>query len=477
MVGAWIRRWTPLGGAAAPGQAALLLALLGGVFLLALAFRPVVEGDGVNYYSYLHSLVVDRDVDFSDEYQAAREAGVPGYSTLVETRTPVGLLANFQPAGAALLAMPAYLVGLVFQRGGSPQYGTALVLAYTAASLLYGLLALAFCYRLAREVVGSARAAAMGTLVAAGATPFLFYLLWEPSYAHTFSACVASAFVLLWWRARDWSPAAWFGLGLLAGVMAMIRYQDGLLAAIVLLDVRRARWRLLPFAAGALVGFAPQLVVTHEVFGTWLPYRPPEFALQLWPGHYLEVLMASRNGLFIWTPAAIAAAAGYRFVADRRLSLAAAVALGLELVLEGSAPDWWGGHSFGMRRLLVLLPFAVVGLAALAARLSGRSRLLLAAAVLLVAWNVLLVANFQYVIRTDRDAGYLGLLSGQLSAVRFVPRLAGQGGVVRWLVLWAPLRHPFEPVAGLALLAVEALSLGAALAVALHRPARPGREK
>ncbi len=27
------------------------------------------------------------------------------------------------------------------------------------------------------------------------------------------------------------------------------------------------------------------------------------------------------------------------------------------------------------------------------------------------------VANFQYVIRSDRDAGYMGLLGGQLSAV------------------------------------------------------------
>jgi hypothetical protein len=447
----------------------VLLTLLGGLLLLAIAFRPVVEGDGVNYYSYLHSRVVDRDLDFSDEYQAAREAGVPGYATLVESRTPTGLLANFQPAGAALLAMPAYLVALAFQTGARSQYGTALVLAYTTASLFYGLLALALCYRLAREVVGSARGAALGTLVAAGATPYLFYLLWEPSYAHTFSAFAAAAFVLLWWRARDWrSPGAWLGLGVLAGVMAMTRYQDGLLAAIVLLDLRRARWRLIVFAAGALVGFAPQLLVNLALFGTWLPYRPPEFALQLWPGHYLEVLLSSRNGLFTWTPAAIAAVTGYWFVGDRRLRMAAAVALGLELLVEGSAPDWWGGHSFGMRRLLVLLPFAAVGLSALAARLCCRSRLVLAAAVLLVAWNVLLAANFQYVIRSDKDAGYLGLLDGQLGALPFVPRLGGQGGVVRWLVLWAPLRRPFEPAAGLVLLGLEALSLAAALAVALR---------
>jgi hypothetical protein len=461
----------PVGLFGRTSRGAVGLLWLGGLFLLALTFRPVVEGDGVNYFSYLHSLVIDRDLDFSDEYRAALEAGLPVYSTLVETRTPTGLVANFQPAGAALLAMPAYLAALALRPGGSPQYATEFVIAYTAASLLCGLLALGLCFRLAREVLEARQAAVVGTLVAAGATPFLYYLLWEPSYAHTFSAAVASAFVLLWWRGRGrLSAAGWLGLGLLAGLAATVRYQDGLLAAIVLLDLGRARWRLLAFALGALGGFLPQMLVTHAVFGTWLPYRPPEFAPQLWPGHYLDVLFSSHNGLLIWTPAALAAAAGYRFVGDRRLTLAAALALGLELLIEGSAPDWWGGHAFGMRRLLVLLPFAAVGLSAVAVRLVRRPRLLVAAAGLLVAWNLVLVANFEYVIRADRDVGYLGLLNGQVSALSSLPRLFSQGGAVRWLVLWAPLHRPFQPLAGSVLLALEGLGLAIALWLAGGRP-------
>ena len=48
------------------------LVLLG----LACTFRPVVQGDGVNYFAYLHSLVVDHDLDFRDEYRAAVAAGI-----------------------------------------------------------------------------------------------------------------------------------------------------------------------------------------------------------------------------------------------------------------------------------------------------------------------------------------------------------------------------------------------------------------
>lgn len=454
-----------------------VILLLGGLLLLLLSFRPVVEGDGVNYFAYLHTLVIDHDLDFSDEYRAAEQAGLALNLTLIETRTPTGLVADFQPVGAALLSLPFYLPALVLHPSGEPQFGEAFVTAYTVASLFYGLLALALCLRLAQGVTGSRRAALTGTLAGAAATPYVYYLIWEPGYAHTFSACLAAAFVLLWWRggrpgARP-SAGWWLGLGVIGGAMAAIRYQDGPIIAMVLLDARRARWRLLVFGAGVVAGFAPQILVNHMVFGTWLPYRPAEFALQPWPGHYLEVLLSSHNGLLAWTPAAVAAVAGHRGVGDRRLALAALYAFVVELAIEGAAPDWWGGHSFGMRRLLVLMPFAIVGLSALASRLGPR--LAAAGAAALVAWNLLLVANFEYVLKSDRDPGYRGLFHGQLDGLRYLPRLFSQGGVLRDLILWAPLHRPFDPLRGLTLLVLEAACLSVAVAVAWRAQTRSGR--
>jgi hypothetical protein len=126
-----------------------------------------------------------------------------------------------------------------------------------------------------------------------------------------------------------------------------------------------------------------------------------------------------------------------------------------------------------MRRFLDLTPFFVLGLAALAARLpEGRAW---AAASLLAAWNVLLVANFTYVIRTDHDPGFWGLLAGQLPAIGYLPNLVAQGAVVRALLLWPVLRIPFDPFAGLALLALEALCIVVAGAVvAFFRTAAKG---
>lgn len=440
-----------------------------GLLCLAFGFRPVVQGDGVNYFAYLHSLAVDRDLDFRNEYAAADAARLPVDRTLVGTPTRTGLVANFQPVGSALLALPFYLGALALRPGGEPPFAAVYVTAYTLASLLYGLLALALCARLAADASGSWKAAVTAAAIAALATPMAFYLLYEPSYSHTFSAFAASAFVLVWWRGRGGrSAAGWFALGLLGGLLGLVRIQDAPLAAIALLDLPRARWRMWPFLPGVAIALAPQLLVGHALFGTWLPYRPPGYELSVWPGHYAEVLISSHFGLLTWSPVFLPAAVGLALSPHRRLALAGLAALLLELAIDGAAPDWWGGLSFGMRRFLDLLPFVVVGLAELVRRL--RPWAWAPAAVLLTAWSLLLAANLLYVIRTDHDPGYAGLLSGQLAALPDVPRLFVQGGVVRSLALWLPLREPFQPASGAALLALEAACLLAAICVA-----RPGK--
>lgn len=439
--------------------------LVAGLVFLACTFRPVVDGDGVNYFAYLHSLVLDHDLDFANEYGAAQDAGLALNETLVGTRTATGLLANFQPPGSALLALPFYLGALALRPGGEPQFGPPFVTAFAVASLFYGLLAVGLAARLAGSADGSPVRGAAAACAAGLTTPFVFYLAYEPSYAHTFSAFAASAFVLLWWRGRgEQSALSWSFLGLLGGLLGTVRIQDAALAAVALVDVPRTRWRALAFAPGFVLGFLPQLLAARTLFGTWLPDRPPEYALQPWPGHYLDVLLSSHNGLLPWSPVFAAAAVGIALLPDRRLGLAALIAAAGQVAIVGSTPDWWGGHSFGMRRLVNLLPFVSVGLAELARRLPAAAAA--AAGAALAAWNLLSMVNFLYVLRVDRDPGYLGLLAGQVHAVPFLPRPFAQGAVVRDLALWPLLHQPFRPLAGLALLVLEAACLLVALLVA-----------
>ncbi|HEX6348170.1 MAG TPA: glycosyltransferase family 39 protein [Candidatus Dormibacteraeota bacterium] len=383
----------------------------------------MVEGDGVSYYAWLPTLLTRHSLDFGPAYRAAFAAHVTVNAEHLTTVTATGHLANFFPMGPALLAGPAYLVA---------PGETAFVLA----SLLFGLLALALAYRLGGLLVDR-RAALRGTLAAALATPFVYYLVYEPSYSHTFSAFAVGLFVWAWWRGReDRSEVGWLVLGLLGGLMALVRFQDGPLLAIALLDLPRARWRVLLLIPGAVIAFMPQLLADLYLFGTWLPQRPAGQDLQPLSGHYLQVLFSTWHGWLTWSPVVVVAGAGIALLRQRAFQLAAVYAFLVELVLNGAAPDWWGGYAFGGRRFLDLTPFVVVGLAVVAARLPAA--VAWAGAAVFVAWNALLVSNLTYVIRADRDPGLEGLLAGQLSEVSHLPNLFAQGAVVRGVVLGRP---------------------------------------
>jgi len=81
-----------------------------------------------------------------------------------------------------------------------------------------------------------------------------------------------------------------------------------------------------------------------------------------------------------------------------------------------------------------------------------------------VAWNLVLMANFTYVINSAGDPGYVGLLAGQGRALRFLPHLVTQGAVGRALIWWPVLKLSFDPVYGLLLLLGEAACLAVAAA-------------
>ena len=441
---------------------------LGGAALLlvAFAFRPVVEGDGVSSFAYLHALWVDHGLNVGRVFLAAERAHVSLTPSNLDVRTSTGLTADFTPLGAALLSTPFYLAALLVDRSGAPIFAPGFQAAYTVASLFYGLIGLVLIASLAAAVTRSRRAALLATAVALGATPMLYYLFLEPSYTHTFSVFVCALFFLLWWRSgTERGARSWFALGLLGGFMGAVRFQDGPLAAIALLDVRRRGWAPLLYPLGLGIGFAPQLVVDHTLFGTWLPHRAPAVgAPDLWPGHYLQVLISSHNGLLVWTPAFALSLLGLALVGDRRIRLAAVMALLIEIGISGAQADWWGGHVFGMNRMLDLLPLFAVGLAQLAVRVPWIWSRIAAAGLLL--WNLILMANFDYVIRTDHNPGYLGLLTGQLQALPDAPRVLLRGGVGRALILWPLLKQGPNLGFGLALLLAEAACVLAAVVVA-----------
>ena len=126
------------------------------------ADNQLVGSDGVNYYAYLPSLVLDGDLDFRDEFRAARLFARGRRTAAYGDAEPV---ANPHGIGPALFWMPFFLLahgsalllnwaGLAVNLDGYSYFHQAIVLS---GSILYGGLGLWFTYLFVRGLPATQR--------------------------------------------------------------------------------------------------------------------------------------------------------------------------------------------------------------------------------------------------------------------------------------------------------------------------------
>ena len=75
--------------------------------------EPMIQGwDDSHYYCWLPSVVIDHDVDFSNQIANSRTLTPDARKFgLAQARTPTGLLPNKYPPGWALGSLPFFLAG------------------------------------------------------------------------------------------------------------------------------------------------------------------------------------------------------------------------------------------------------------------------------------------------------------------------------------------------------------------------------
>jgi hypothetical protein len=439
-----------------------LAAFLGSI-PLPRADGQLLGGDGFGYYVYLPSLVLDHDLDFTNQVAAL----TPGGQAVARDRTPTGLFPNLWPAGPALLWLPFFLLahslalaldalGAGIRLDGCGYWHQAFVIA---GNIAYGGVGIALAFGAARRVA-STLSALWSTVLLVCAGNLVYYLTAEPSMAHPVSVFAVGAFYWLWMRSRGGSGARRAAvLGASVGLVALVRTQELLLVAVPLAaDLaaacrrRRAasasrdgaghadavgRWArdAMVMSAVALVVYAPQTLVSHALFGTW--WKPPQLHAGWAPGvplfswaspHLLDVLVSARRGLLTWHPVFALAILGVIPLWRKDRWLAAAVILGVlgQAYVIGGWFDWLQGRAFGGRAFIGCLPLFAMSLGvltdALWRRLGARRRaaagLAAGLAALLVAANLLLVVEYRLVLsRTDRPVTWRDLGRGRIEAV------------------------------------------------------------
>ncbi len=424
----------------------------------------LLGGDGVGYYAYLPSVVLDGDLDLANQYAAL----LPPDHHLVAARTTTGKSFNYWPIGPALLWLPFFVlahglalllnaVGVAIRLDGCGYWHQAFVIA---GSVACGGAALWLAFDVARRVARQASAMWAVALVACAGN-LSYYMTAEASLAHATAAFVVSLFFAVWLRTRGrHGPSRAALLGALAGLVAVVRTQDVLLVVVPLAAELAASFasarrqggaravamtvgHAVTMAAAAVAVYSPQFFVSATLYGTW--WRPPQL-YAFWQGvpqftwsspHLWSVLFSAEAGLLVWHPIFALALLGALPLWRRDLHhglLAVALVGGVlaQTYVLGCWFDWAQGRSFGGRSFVSCLPLFATGLAALidaarralAARPRVRRALLAGTAFVLVAANLLLAIEFRFdLANTGRRATWHDL--GARRVTFLIERLGG----------------------------------------------------
>jgi hypothetical protein len=296
----------------------------------------VVRSDGLGYYAWLRSLLIDGDWSFDNEFNEHNPVG--DYVPPRARRTEEGRRANPWSIGPACVWALTVVPGHVCLKAlepflpGWPADGYSLpyqlmVGATTLTASFFGLMLL---YGICRYFADPDRAALAASFLTLGTT-IAYYSAIEVSMAHGLGTATLALLIWYWLRtlgSERW--LRWWLVGLLVGAAALMRWQ---LATFAILPIGEALWssrhapravtrgpnvRSLwrPMARLALAGFAaafsllPQFIAWRIVYGHWLATPFPTAHNWQHPS-WGKILWAQDRGLFYWTPLTLLAVAGY----------------------------------------------------------------------------------------------------------------------------------------------------------------------
>jgi hypothetical protein len=431
------------------------------VFLFVLTLpliNPWVRGDGVGYYAFARSMLIEHRLDFTKDWLEANASFRMGRIDAdgrisPDQYTVTGHLDNHFAVGPAILWSPFLVVAhvgvlLCDRLGGhiaADGFSRPYVVAMALGTAFYGFLALIISFGLARRYLPE-RWAFLATLGIWFGSSLPVYMYFNPSWSHAQSAFTVSLFLWYWIRtrnARTWTQ--WVVLGALGGLMIDVYYVTAVLLLVPLLESLAGYWAALRgnagesvtrlfsknvvFSATLLAAFAPTLITKKIIYGGYLDFGYTEHWLWRSPA-FFKVCFSSQHGLFSWTPILILAVAGLFALRkyDRAAALYLIVVFFGYLYVIGCYQDWHGISSYGNRFFVGLTPVFVLGLAALfdwlARAWQERSAAILAwsATAALVAWNLGLI--FQWGMHLIPDRGPIAWRTAAHNQFAVVPEAA-----------------------------------------------------
>lgn len=370
------------------------------------SYQGPVGADRVFYYAYVRSLVIDRDLDLTNEI--ALRPPTSGLITQEE-----GKPLNKYPIGTPLLSLPFYILthlailagnALGWTHFATDGYSAPYAFSYAFSQLLWALFGAWLMYCALLRYFDS-QTSALAVAVTWLSTHALHFAAVDLMMSHT-----AAIFSIAWCsyesvRLRE-APErwpVWFGVGVSSALVALVRYQN----AVYLLVPACAAWSavaqlwkdrkvgrilVLPAISGAgfCIMFAPQLAAWKAIFGSWVTNSyQREYSFQWLQPALRESFFDPATGLTLWLPALSVGIAGCLALAIRRRDLIAGAAGLAWLANLYVTTCWWAWKAIIHRSPFDMLFPLCLGFGFTISYCWARwPRISLAIALLLVAWNI-----------------------------------------------------------------------------------------
>jgi hypothetical protein len=389
----------------------LILLAYTAILLVPHVSHHLIGSDGAQYYSYMRSFILDHDADITNDIALYNER-------LPETIPKLNPSYCFS-IGPALLWAPFFILGhaAVFVLNTLGFAITADGFSYVeeglvcCASVLYVIAGVFFLYRMLQNMFSPSTALRAASAVFFASSIF-YYTLFEPSMSHGLEFFTTALFLWLALTNHHQTAGRWLFIGLAAGLVAIVRWQNILLLPVLFFlpgDLWHKKQSGQPGNPGSsaaakaamlLCGFfflaCLQMLFWKATLGAYLTVPQGDAFLHVARPEVLNVLFSTRNGFISWTPIVLPALIGLFFLRDKKLMAGLLLVVVLDIYVCSIVEDWWAGHAYGMRRLTGILPVITIGFAALLARCAtaGKRK---AAALFIAAcsvWNMLFAAQY-----------------------------------------------------------------------------------
>lgn len=346
----------------------------GGFLAHYLLAGEAVYGDGIDYWSHLHSWrfgkIFDYDSEYKHVYSPENNNLIYSLSAPVPLKTRITSLEktdNPHPPGTAVLLLPWYvwadeLAGIFhLPRNG---YSDIYQIFCGIGVVTYVVLGLFICERIINRVVGKSPWVRWGIIGIFMATPLLYYGVYDVINSHGVSFFVAALF---WYKYLTWKldkKSDYLYLGMILGLAFIIRLQEVLLWLPVLYKLVKNRPRqagvklVLLFISFAVVIF-PLVWQWKTLYGG---YWPETYIIGRTFKDWWGVFIHPTNGLFSVSPILVVSISGI-LMGVRKYPIV--FLMGIIFLMQIVAVSYQGGWSdaaYGARMFISSLVAAAFGL-------------------------------------------------------------------------------------------------------------------